>query len=251
MNSTHKPVRNIVNRSGGVLRGFCNVAGVQIPFEGPLEEQFLQQIRLSSRVRSVRSQPMKLRPLVEGIRKLRTPDFLVETIDGPVVIECKPEWKFLQAETRAHLAVASAEVHRAGLPYLVVTERHLPVVASEIAGTLARYVLPPGADRAAVHSAQAMRDALLLKLPLAFEAAMSLGLSETDLYVLIANRFVHLDFTQPLLATSAIQATRVRFDQDAASMLYAADGILADTHFSSAEAEVIQYQGSPWDRTTT
>lgn len=220
--------RNIVTRSGGGLRGFFSSSRFPalIPFEGATEKETLILLDFSCRVLNVTAQPFRDQFQHESKRTHRTPDFLVETTNGLVILECKTARQLEREETRAYLQVAAQHFKQLGEKYLVITDQTLRQGAA-LRNALwlepfrPKGLMTPVVERALSHA----KDVLIPELPCPVVQAYARLENQVLVKALIASRAVHIDFSKPIDDATILHPTILEEPQDASFFLFSGSAL--------------------------
>lgn len=127
---SHSPVRQVVTRSGSIIRGrfpSCKV-GRMISFEQLLERDALYLFEFSPQVLDIHGQPFKFFYADGGRTRRYTPDFALTLSDhSQLVIEVKPRKSLAKPEVQAKLAAISDAMERQGHHFMVLSDEVIRV----------------------------------------------------------------------------------------------------------------------------
>ncbi len=223
LTSFQKP-RNIVTRSGGILRGEFSSCRYkkQIKWEECIEKDAVALLEFSSHVRDVVSQPFRANFVDDGKSTSRTPDFLVTTFSEKIILECKPKSTLLDPLMKEHLAVAKKHFESFGYRYHIVTDESIRTGhALRNARRLLRYRVRPLQPKHETRRIHLCLDRLQSKFSsLTLSQAANILESEVDAWVLIASGAVHVDFRFPINADTRLFFEPLEENQDASSFLF-------------------------------
>ncbi|MBC3932612.1 TnsA endonuclease N-terminal domain-containing protein [Undibacterium curvum] len=223
MSEFHKP-RNIVTRSGGILRGFFSSQkyNKQIKWEGSIEKDAVALFEFSAGINDVVSQPFRYSFVVNGKKTSRTADFLITTSSENILVECKPKAMLLREEVKLHLKIAKEHFEKLGYRYLIVTDQML---RSGTALANAKKLLPFRIRNIQSHleTHRIHQQLELLKSSFPFtnlrEASDHLR-SETDVLVMLASGLAFFDFHQAISDSTQISFSQLEKTHDAARFIF-------------------------------
>lgn len=219
-----KKSRNIVTRSGGILRGefaSCRYAK-QIKWEECIEKDAVALLEFSSHVVNVVSQPFRSCFTIAGKTTSRTPDFLIVTKFEKIILECKSKEMLNTPLVAEHLRVAKEHFESIGFRYHIATDESIRSGnALTNARRLLRYRMRPLQPIRESKRIFGCLDIVKQELPTpTFSQAAEILNSETDVYVLIASGVLHIDFRFLIANDSNLFFNPLKENQDASSFLF-------------------------------
>ncbi len=169
-----------------------------IHWESQLERDMARLLEFDPAVLTYAEQPEPLLYKEDGKVRKHTPDFLVETNGGPIIIEVKPYDQAISEPWRSRLLRFEAEYQKQGIRYLVMTDQEIrrePRLSNVI--TLLRY------QRQDVSMIE--RTAILHEMsaePIQLEELRSKlddnQIARTHIYALIAQGHISIDINDEL-----------------------------------------------------
>lgn len=222
--SNHSRPRRIVTRSGGILRGvFASTKYYKsINWEGDIEKDVVILFEFSHRIVDVVSQPFKVTFMNEDKQTSRTPDFLVQTIEEKIIVECKSKRSLEDPKVAAHMEIGRKYFEKEGYRYFIATNE---LLRSGYALANGRFLLPYRI-RPMQHQDETARilDQLKsLKNKLSepnFSSASSYFNSEIDVLVMMASGFLFFNYQVEIQDQTELFFSQQMEDHDAASFLF-------------------------------
>lgn len=223
MSNFSKP-RNIVTRSGGLLRGVFSSTKYekQIKWECDIERDIIPIFEFSWRIIDVTSQPFRSSFLSDGDKTSRTPDFLLTTKDEEIIVECKSAKNLARPEIAEHLRLAKVHFEELGYRYFVATDQTIrsghPL---DNARKLLRYRMRQIQNKNETNRIYQQLDAIRMRFTTPnFSQAMECTKSYTDLLVLMASGLIFFDFHTPIQDTTQLSFFPILEVHDAAKFIF-------------------------------
>jgi hypothetical protein len=123
------PARRIVTGSGARMRGYFSSIRFDksLPWESPIERDFLRHVEFSNFVVDVESQPARLFLRSGDLMIDYTPDFMLIDADDDQIalVECKPDSKLDDPELRQRLRDIRNVLLSFGIRFVIVTDSQL------------------------------------------------------------------------------------------------------------------------------
>jgi TnsA-like endonuclease N terminal len=185
---------------------WCATERRHVSYESRLELSRLVMKDFDPRAIRIASQPFRLVAKVEGTRLTRTPDFLVITSRGPLIVDVKPELELQKPNVAQVLTLTRRVVEGRGWEYELATEPPEIVYANIrfLAGYRRSWLFHPDVlteVRAALNrNREASIDAILT------ETGLPRRIAFPSLMHLIWQGECTADLTRPLAATTLVTA---------------------------------------------
>lgn len=216
--------RNIVTRSGGILRGMFSSIKYNkgIKWEGPIEKDIVPIFEFSHLILDAISQPFRSNFVIDGVKTSRTPDFLVFTSEEEILIECKA-WRQLQDPTVVnHLKIAREHFESLGYRYFIASDQlirkgHALNNARELLSYRMRTIQSNEETNRIFRQFNFIKERFAAPT---FLEAVQCSKSKTDVFVMMASGLIYFNFQDPIQDNTQLSFSQLPETHDAASFLF-------------------------------